>query len=309
MDPPLVKLGQSTIVHLEDQDAYEPPLRYILAGHSMAYHRTSLVSKAGSLIHDQNVVGFIIDLWLPTERESDFREWGSFARTWSGLVKKIRQERPSLPVVIFTLHSEDPDLQTLIREEVITHQDIFTKVDSTDDEAIIESLVARLQTSRLECQLRVLEDMDPNLQYLVAAARRGYRPRATASTREGEVAVLARVKDLKAWQELDGLRPGIAIPDGDGWLVTGRVLLKQVEAVKRQPFVDTLQAAERLRPMDGTAPEETVPRTGLEALSRIDGCGRGVVVGIIDSGCDFAHPRFRQEDGSTRLLEIGRAHV
>src|SRR6266566_1673922 len=32
--------------------------------------------------------------------------------------------------------------------------------------------------------------------------------------------------------------------------------------------------------------------------------GRGVVVGVIDWGCDFAHPNLRNPDGSTRLLAL-----
>src|SRR6185295_14746329 len=29
--------------------------------------------------------------------------------------------------------------------------------------------------------------------------------------------------------------------------------------------------------------------------------GKGVIVGIIDHGCDFAHPNFRTPDGDTRI--------
>src|SRR3546814_2802066 len=32
--------------------------------------------------------------------------------------------------------------------------------------------------------------------------------------------------------------------------------------------------------------------------------GRGVVVGIVDYGCDFAHRNFRRADGGTRLLAL-----
>lgn len=32
--------------------------------------------------------------------------------------------------------------------------------------------------------------------------------------------------------------------------------------------------------------------------------GRGVLVGIIDSGIDYAHPDFRNEDGTTRILDL-----
>lgn len=64
-------------------------------------------------------------------------------------------------------------------------------------------------------------------------------------------------------------------------------------------------------------PEREIDVTGLEAVSpegfpwlddrrprseRVT--GRGVVIGIVDWGCDFAHPNFRDPGGSTRLLAL-----
>lgn len=40
-------------------------------------------------------------------------------------------------------------------------------------------------------------------------------------------------------------------------------------------------------------------QTGEKGLS-----GKGVLVGIVDSGIDYRHPDFRKEDGSTRILRI-----
>lgn len=38
--------------------------------------------------------------------------------------------------------------------------------------------------------------------------------------------------------------------------------------------------------------------------SRFDLFGQGVIVAVLDSGVDYAHPDFRKEDGSTRILEL-----
>ncbi len=37
----------------------------------------------------------------------------------------------------------------------------------------------------------------------------------------------------------------------------------------------------------------------------VDGLtGKGILVGIVDSGVDYFHPDFRNEDGSTRILRL-----
>jgi phosphatidylserine/phosphatidylglycerophosphate/cardiolipin synthase-like enzyme len=49
---------------------------------------------------------------------------------------------------------------------------------------------------------------------------------------------------------------------------------------------------------------ESVQLTDERRPSSLDATGRGVVVGIVDWGFDFAHPDFRNPDGSTRLLAL-----
>jgi DNA-binding transcriptional regulator YiaG len=39
-----------------------------------------------------------------------------------------------------------------------------------------------------------------------------------------------------------------------------------------------------------------------QRLPNVD--GRGVILGIVDRGCDFSHPNFRNQDGATRLLSL-----
>src|SRR5437868_5002935 len=53
---------------------------------------------------------------------------------------------------------------------------------------------------------------------------------------------------------------------------------------------------------DGAAGRSSIPA---EASPKFDGpTGKGVVVGVIDWGLDFAHPDFRNGDGTTRLLAL-----
>lgn len=69
--------------------------------------------------------------------------------------------------------------------------------------------------------------------------------------------------------------------------------LKAPRPLRGEPGLTTpVQAGEALRPGDRRRPD------GLAET------GRGVVVGCVDWGCDFAHPNFRHPDGSTRLLAL-----
>jgi len=290
-----VELEQVTIVHVEDEESYEFALRQVLRSKAIGYLRISLLSDAGYYIQNRLVTGFIIDLSLPTESPSAFEDWGDFARTSLGLIERIRRERSDIPVVVLTNY-DDPGLNALVEKGLLSREDIFRKMKHTE-ETKIEELVARLRPKD-----EIPADLDPDLQYLLAAAQRGYRPRPTSSTEEGEVAVLAQVKDIRAWQRLEGVRPGVAIPSGEEWIVTGRVRIDQVIAVHRQAFVRSLDAARRLQPVEETLPEIEPAQAGF-VPSRQTG-GGAVVVGIIDSGCDFAHSRFRKEGGSTRLLAL-----
>lgn len=151
----------------------------------------------------------------------------------------------------------------------------------------------------------VMAEMDPRLQWCVERHQRGLTPAATASTEAGEVAVIAKVADPVAWQSLSEVREGAYLGGGEelgGWLVTGRVPVSRLEHVRRQ--VISLKAAQGVRPaLTATVQEIEASLDRLPPGS--DGRqGAGVIVGIVDFGCDFAHQNFRNADGTTRLLAI-----
>lgn len=150
-------------------------------------------------------------------------------------------------------------------------------------------------------------DMDPRLQRVVALRARGIRAEATASTAEDEVHVVARVTDPTQWAATSEVRASVTIgdPDANGTsIVTGRIPATRIEAVRSLSFVVSLKAALPLRPALAAGVEETLARPDLlPADSRGNG-GRGVVIGVVDYGCDFAHRNFMTNLGKTRLLSI-----
>jgi subtilisin family serine protease len=149
--------------------------------------------------------------------------------------------------------------------------------------------------------------LDPRLQKMIAFRHQGMRKSATASTDSDEVAVLARVTDVTAWEGLSEVRPGVVIGDRDAdgvSLVTARIPISRIEFVRTQPLVQSLKAAQRLRPALAATTSEILSRPNLlPAGSRAQG-GKGVLVGIVDFGCDFAHRNFITTNGKTRLRKI-----
>src|SRR5262245_55845917 len=53
--------------------------------------------------------------------------------------------------------------------------------------------------------------MDPRLLRLLAFQQQGLSKPPTASTAQGEVAVVAKVSDVEAWEALSEVQPGVVI--------------------------------------------------------------------------------------------------
>src|SRR5687767_6789877 len=63
-----------------------------------------------------------------------------------------------------------------------------------------------------------------------------------------------------------------------------------------------LSIAPKLRPtLDFGKPRSGVPELVEKASVDGKGTGKGVVVGVVDTGIDITHPAFRDEDGKTRI--------
>ena len=154
-------------------------------------------------------------------------------------------------------------------------------------------------------QANVYSSIDPRLQRALERRGRGMAPQATSSTVAGELAVIARVSSFEDWQNISEVREGADIGDGvGGRIVTGRIPLDRVEAVREHSAVLSLKPAQRLRTMLAATIEEIGARADLLPASAQGNQGEGAIVGVVDDGCDFAHENFRHEDGTTRLLAL-----
>ncbi|MCX7593811.1 MAG: S8 family peptidase [Fischerella sp.] len=150
----------------------------------------------------------------------------------------------------------------------------------------------------------IFADIDPRLQRLLERKRRGISIAATTSTEEEEIAVIAKVNNLEQWLCMNEVYPGADLgstPAGER-IVTARVAVSRLEQIKQSSCVVSLKPAQPLKPTLNFTTEEITARKDLLPGNALGEQGRGVVVGIIDFGCDFAHKNFRHPDGSTRLL-------
>ena len=153
----------------------------------------------------------------------------------------------------------------------------------------------------------VFPDMDPRLQKIIANIKQGVRKLSTSSTGVDEVAVIAKVTDLAAWENLSEITIGAVlgrVENDDVTLVTGRIPVSRTEFVRRQPFVNSLKPAQRLKPALNKTIEEIGSRTDLLPDGNLGDGGATTVVGIVDFGCDFAHQNFINSDSTSRVLAI-----
>lgn len=78
---------------------------------------------------------------------------------------------------------------------------------------------------------------------------------------------------------------------------SGRPQVEFVEKPKRMYFEDF--QANQASCINSLQRSGTFPGAGEGGLT-----GRGILIGIVDSGVDFYHPDFRNEDGTTRILKL-----
>ena len=155
-------------------------------------------------------------------------------------------------------------------------------------------------------QITAVTAMDPRLMLAQFNHRRGKPSRGIASAAADELAVIARVASPEQWETLPDVVPGATLGQAEdgSWIVTGRIPIPRTEAIRSAPGVLSMKASQPVRPQlqqsvdtmrcsPATLPAQVKPRGG-----------KGVVVGIVDIGGDFAHRNFTTAQGKTRLLGL-----
>lgn len=152
----------------------------------------------------------------------------------------------------------------------------------------------------------IYASIDPYLQNFLSRRQRGMMKPTTMSTVSDEIAVVARVDKPESWTQINEVRPLSIIPSSSSsdYIVTGRIPVSRIEAVRTSDGVLSMKPARKLRTMLNETVVDTRSRIDLLPDSSSKQQGSGTIVGIVDFGCDFMHDNFRNDDGSTRLLGI-----
>jgi subtilisin family serine protease len=125
-------------------------------------------------------------------------------------------------------------------------------------------------------------------------------PRRSAKSRaaKSEATVLVQTSGDTSALEAAGLTVrGVA-----GDVVTGTVALGDLEKLAKVAEVQRIEAARALHAELDLSVSEC--RANLVHVGPPGRRGAGVIVGIVDSGCDYTHPSFRRPDGTSRILFI-----
>ena len=150
--------------------------------------------------------------------------------------------------------------------------------------------------------------MDPRLLYAARKRIRGFLREATASSAPSEISVVAKVTSTSKWESLSEVRNAITIAGRNSKdrtsIVTGRVPLDRIEFIRTQSFVKSLKAAQPMKRTLADGIKETSALPVSLPTGTLSNGGAGVVVGIIDYGCDYAHRNFLDGAGKTRLEAI-----
>ena len=152
---------------------------------------------------------------------------------------------------------------------------------------------------------KIPTNLDPRLQKAIVTSQQRELNTLDESVQEEKlISVIAKITDIDIFCAIPGVHHENDItiaPDKSGRIVTAKVSVSALEKVRQSPVVLSLKEVQPLKPLlkDTNKEIDVPPLLGAE----VEG-GKGVIVGIVDHGCDFVHKNFRRDDGSTRLLAL-----
>ncbi|MEM8568151.1 MAG: S8 family peptidase [Bacteroidota bacterium] len=159
---------------------------------------------------------------------------------------------------------------------------------------------------RVDTSEHKLSAMDPQLEAIASAEKQGQPvdPAFVHETTDGRrvIEVIAKLKDPSVSV------PGLTVVTSVRQIITGTVDVKELDTVAGHDNVMKLEAGRKVfLDLEDSVREIRARRVDLEPIApqNTDAPdGTGVIIGIVDYGCDYLHRNFRNADGSTRILSF-----
>lgn len=172
---------------------------------------------------------------------------------------------------------------------------------------------ARSGEAKLDAQLRQLYRQRSRPDF---AQREGAKPRLRINEREQSVGVIVKLRDHSEATQDEIQEEGFRVRARVGDLAVVEVTINELPKLAELPAVQQIHAAKfksllsdqklasRIAPAAWANDAASATIKAPEARTTFNLTGRGVVVGIIDSGIDWRHGDFRTADGKTRIKAL-----
>lgn len=167
--------------------------------------------------------------------------------------------------------------------------------------------------------------IDPRIQYYFWLDKRRLKkyPKKHKSKKYSKVqipskiSIIAKISDETKFRELkakiskwncsksslEKIFNSIGQTEDGHYIVTAIIPLDRAQVLRKLPYVISLKAARTLKPFSNPVINKGLGNNFLPSSVQTQ-TGKGVIIGIIDTGCDFVHQNFRKNDGSTRILAL-----
>lgn len=117
------------------------------------------------------------------------------------------------------------------------------------------------------------------------------------------IPVIVRIKSLQDWNQVGSIARGVSVRCEDGWIATAKASKEDIRRLESLDFVEKIEPSKsaRLLLRNTNRVMGITPPDPISIAPHLEQCGEGAIVAVIDGGCDFTHPAFRDCFGKTRI--------
>ena len=147
--------------------------------------------------------------------------------------------------------------------------------------------------------------LDPTLRLLLLNRRLNERAEAAAATASVVDVTIRAVRDVSAAVAALGGDVRTALAAEGLWVLTARVPLARLAELARVPGVIAVAASEPVQPaLDRSVADIRADAVWALTYAGLPVTGKGVLIGVVDTGIDWRHPDFWDDAGRSRIVAL-----